>query len=53
MKNNWLSISDKALDNLFRNALKRSKIPFDEIAWIKMKIKLNNYSYNQQQISEI
>ncbi len=53
MKDNWLSISDKALDMLFRKELKRSKIPFDESAWIKMKIKLNCYSHVQQQISKI
>ncbi|MCU0323797.1 MAG: hypothetical protein MUF45_00885 [Spirosomaceae bacterium] len=41
MKNNWLFISDKALDMLFRKELKRGNIPFDETAWIKMKVKLN------------
>jgi len=40
MKNNWLFIPDKALDTLFRDGLKRCKIPFDELVWIKMKIKL-------------
>lgn len=53
MKNTWLNISDKALDMLFRKELKRSKISFDETAWIRMKIKLNNYSRFQQQISKI
>lgn len=53
MKNNWLLISDKELDTLFRKGLKISKIPFDETTWIKMKIKLNSYSHFQQQMTQI
>ena len=50
MKNNWLLISDKALDAIFRNGLKRSEIPFDQASWIKMKIKLNSIPFTQQMI---
>lgn len=32
MKNNWLFISDEALDTLFRDGFKSSKILFDETA---------------------
>lgn len=49
MKNSLLIISDKALDAIFRNGLKRSEIPFDQESWIKMKIKLNSISFIQHQ----
>lgn len=49
MKNRWFIMSDKELDSFIRKGLKRHITPFDETSWVNMKIKLNSYSYIQQQ----
>lgn len=53
MKNKWWHISDKELDVLFRKELKRSQNYFDETSWIRMKIKMHNHAYIQQQMIQI